>query len=199
MGLVILGALVLYVLISIVVVLLAIRYAKKSGKSATRWGWGAALVMYLIPFWDWLPTVAMHQYYCVTEAGFWVYKTPEQWMSENPGVMETLTSNRGQVRDVSGDNDNFVRKSVMNQRFHYVTKHSGPLFLNRWRNEQEIVDSKTNSVLARSIDFSTSHQRRQAGWSGWKFWLGTQQCSRYAHLDSGSLSIIAKQLAGADK
>jgi len=94
MGLVILGALVIYGLVSIVVVLLAIRHAKKNGKSATRWGWGAALVMYLIPFWDWLRTVAMHQYNCATQSGFWVYKTPEQWMKENPGIMESLVTSR---------------------------------------------------------------------------------------------------------
>jgi hypothetical protein len=199
MGLVVLGALVLYALISIVVVLLAIRHAKKNGKSAARWGWGAALVMYLIPFWDWLPTVAIHQYYCATEAGFWVYKTPEQWAKENPGVMETLISNRGQVRNVVGDMNNFTRTGLMNQRFVYIAKHNGPLFLHRWRYEQEIIDNKTETVLARSIDFSTSQERRQAGWSGWKFWLETRQCSSYVHMDSGSISAIAKQVEGKER
>ncbi|MBX3650529.1 MAG: hypothetical protein KF771_04010 [Burkholderiales bacterium] len=199
MGLVIAGALALYLLITITVVIGAIRYAKKNGKSAKRWGCSAALVMYLIPFWDWIPTMAVHQYSCATEAGFWVYKTPEQWKKENPGVMETLISNRGQVRSFSGDNDNFVRKSLMNQRFVYISKHNGPLFLNRWRYEQQIVDSKTDVVMARSVDFSTSHQRRQAGWSGWKFWLDRQQCNTYENIDSGSLSTIAKQFEGAEK
>ncbi len=107
MGLVIAGALALYLLITITVVIGVIKYAKKNGKSAKRWGCSAALVMYLIPFWDWIPTVVAHQYYCATEAGFLVYKTVEQWKKENPGVMETLISNRGQVRHFSGDNDNF--------------------------------------------------------------------------------------------
>jgi hypothetical protein len=30
--------------------------------------------------------------------------------------------------------------------------------------------------LARYVDFSTSQQRRQAGWSGWKFWLDSRHC-----------------------
>ena len=94
MGVGILGALALYLLISIAVVFGTGRHAKKRGKSALRWGAGAALIMYLIPFWDWLPTVAAHQYYCRTEAGFWVYKSVEQWNLENPGVMETLVAKR---------------------------------------------------------------------------------------------------------
>ena len=78
-----------YLLISIAVVCGMVRTARKNGRNAKLLGWSAALVMYLIPFWDWLPTVATHQYYCATEAGFWVYKTVDQWKQENPGVMET--------------------------------------------------------------------------------------------------------------
>ncbi|MDR3221603.1 MAG: hypothetical protein LBU46_06320 [Candidatus Accumulibacter sp.] len=60
MGILIVGAMGLYLLFSIIVVLSVIRQARKHGESAKRWGWGAALVMYLIPFGDWLPTVAVH-------------------------------------------------------------------------------------------------------------------------------------------
>ena len=95
MGLAIFAAIGFYLLISIGVVAWAIRHAKKNGKSKKRWGWSAALVMYLIPFWDWLPTVAVHQYYCAKESGFWVYKTMDQWKAENPGVAETLVANKG--------------------------------------------------------------------------------------------------------
>jgi hypothetical protein len=35
--------------------------------------------MYLIPFWDWLPTVAAHRYYCWKDSGFAVSKTLDQW------------------------------------------------------------------------------------------------------------------------
>jgi len=57
MGFVIVVVFGLYVLISIGVVAWAINYAKKHNKSAKRWGWGAALGMYLLIFWDWIPTV----------------------------------------------------------------------------------------------------------------------------------------------
>jgi hypothetical protein len=199
MGFVIVVALGLYLLISIGVVAWAVNHAKRKGKSATRWGWGAVLVMFLIPFWDWLPTLAVHQYYCSAEAGFWVYKTVDQWKTENPGVLETLISNRGQVRNSIGDMNNYANTSVMNQRFLFLAKHNGPLFLNRWRYEQEIVDRETGTVLARHIDFSTSQERRQAGWTGWKFWLDSRQCSSYSHMDSGSISSIENQVEGKEK
>ncbi len=87
-GLIVIAIAVAYLLLSIAVVKGARAYARNAGRSMARWGWGAALAMWLIPFWDWLPTVAMHQYTCAAEAGFWVYKTPEQWRQENPGEME---------------------------------------------------------------------------------------------------------------
>lgn len=175
-GLIVLIAIGLYFLISVAVVRGAIGYARKHGKSAKRWGWSAALVMYLLVFWDWIPTVATHQYYCATEAGFWVYKTPEQWKAENPGVMETLVANKGVSHSSQGDSDSYVDTFPINQRFNLITKHQGPFFLHRWRREDELVDTKTNETLARYVDFSTSQHRRQAGWSGWKFWLDSEQC-----------------------
>jgi hypothetical protein len=40
-----------------------------------------------------------------------------------------------------------------------------------------LIDTKTNETLARYVDFSTSQYPRQAGWSGWKFWLDSEHCS----------------------
>lgn len=176
MGLVILGALGLYLLISIGVVTGAIGFAKKNGGSAKRWGWGAALVMYLIPFWDWIPTVAMHKYYCATEAGFWVYKTPEQWMKENPGMMEMLTTQRVWPSNHVGDMTNYISTDVINQRFNYVFKKNGPFLFSLWRHEQTIVDSRTSQVLARQMDFSTGNGN-VGGEPELRFWMHSDHCS----------------------
>lgn len=176
MGLVIFLAMGLYLLISLGVVAWAVSYAKKSGKSAKRWGWGAALVMYMIPFWDWLPTVAVHQYYCAKDSGFWVYKTLDQWKKENPGVIETLVANKGEPSSRQGDMVNYTDTYFVNQRVNLIVKHNGQFLFNRWRHEREVVDTKTNAVLARYVDFSTSQEQRQAGWSGWKFWLDSRNC-----------------------
>jgi hypothetical protein len=195
MGLVILGALALYLMLSIAVVIGAIKHAKKTGKSVKRWGWGAVLVMYLIPFWDWIPTVAVHQYYCATEAGFWVYKSVDQWKAENPGVMEELVYKR----EMPHLQTPYGRATVLNQRFLHVYKYEGPLLLNRWRIETELRDSINGEVIARELNFSTSQERRQAGWSGWKFWLNSRRCSIEKHRDPGSFDQITVQVQGGKK
>ncbi len=177
MGLVILGAMALYLLVSILVVTGAVKYARTNGKSAARWGWGAALVMYLLVFWDHIPTILAHKYYCDKEAGFWVYKTPEQWKKENPGVMETLVANKEAPFEIKGVEPNYTNTTFLNQRFNWVVKYFGQSFPNQWRHEQEVVDGKTGEVLARYIDFSTAQGKYGGGWYGWKFWLRSEHCS----------------------
>jgi hypothetical protein len=175
-GLVYLFAFGFYLLVSALVVQRTMKYARVNGKSAKRWGWSAALAMYLLVFWDWIPTMAVHQYYCATEAGFWIYKTPEQWVKENPGVMEALVGEKGASTARQGDMQNYTDIYFLNQRFNWIVKHNGQFLFNRWRHEQEVVDVKTADVLARYVDFSTSQTRRQAGWSGWKMWLDIRNC-----------------------
>jgi len=116
MGIVIIGVMGLYLLISIGVVAWAINYAKKNGKSAKRWGWGAALVMYMIPFWDWIPTVATHQFYCAKDSGFWVYKTFDQWKAENPGVIGTLTTQQVPPHLFEGNENDLISTTFWNSR-----------------------------------------------------------------------------------
>ena len=190
--------LTLLVLIGItflVVVPLAVRYAAKHGRSKWRWGIGAFLLVYLPIFWDWLPTVAVHQYYCAKDSGFWVYKTLDQWKAENPGVMEGLVSNKARPPIQTS----YGPAAVLNQRFVYFFKYEGPFLFNRWRIETEIRDSKNGEVIAREIGFSTSQERRQAGWTGWKFWLNSERCGIENHRDQGSFYKIMAQFEGARK
>lgn len=203
MGLVVFAAIILYLLISIAVVIGAIIYARKHGKSAKRWGAGAALIMYLLVFWDHIPTLVAHKYYCEKEAGFWVYKTLDQWKAENPGAVETLVANKDAPSNRQGDMTNYIDTYFLNQRFNWVVKHNGPLLFNRWRHEQEVIDAKSGEVLARYVDFSTAHQQREAGWSGWKFWLdsgfsGNRYCSGEGR-DESSMRQFKNNFRGAEK
>ena len=170
MGLVVFAVMGLYLLVSIGVVQGAIAYAREKGKSARRWGWSAALVMWLIPFWDWIPTVAMHQHYCATEAGFWVYKTPEQWKKENPGIVLTEDKATGGAR--IGNDENYTKTMSMNQRFVWKIEKSRPiagLTLFRWKDE--IVDKKSGQAVVRRVGFSTGEGR-----DAYKFWLNSSEC-----------------------
>lgn len=193
MGFVVLMVMGVYFFVSLAVVAWAVSHAKKHGKSVKKWGWGAALVMYMIPFWDWMPTVTVHQFYCAKDAGFWVYKTLDQWKAENPGVMEGLVSNkvRPPIQTPYGP------AAVLNERFIYSFRYDGPFLFNRWLIEKEIRDSKNWDVIAREIGFSTSQERRRAGWTGWKFWLDSERCGIENHRDQGSFYKIMEQFEGA--
>lgn len=195
MGFVVLVAIALYFLISFSVVAWAISYARKHGKSTKRWGWSAAFIMYSLVFWDWLPTVATHQYYCAKNSGFWVYKTLDQWKAENPGVMEGLVYNKAAPPAQTP----YGAAAILNQRFIYLFRYEGPFLFNRWRMETEIRDSKNGELIAHEISFSTSQERRQAGWSGWKFWLNSERCNIENHRDQGSFDKITAQFEGAKK
>jgi len=198
MGFVIVVVFGLYVLISIGVVAWAINYAKKHNKSAKRWGWGAALGMYLLIFWDWIPTVLTHQYYCATEAGFWVYKTPEQWIKENPGVMETLVVNKGAPSKREGNMESYTDTYFLNQRFNWIVKRHGKFLLNRWLHEQSVVDTKTGEMLAKYVDFSTSQISPQAGWNGWKMWLTNEHCAD-GEYNQGQMYSYENKVRGEEK
>ncbi len=154
MGFVVFAVMGLYLLISIGVVKGALVYAREKGKSAKRWGWGAALVMYLIPFWDWVPTVAMHQYYCATEAGFWVYKTPEQWKAENPGVAETLTwvSN-----SPSYEAPGVTQGYRLNERFVWVQRVEKAIILPVRLTHETIIDLKANEIVVKRIKVGSGY------------------------------------------
>ncbi len=179
----------------LIVVPLAVRYAGKHGRSKWRWGIGAFLIVYFPIFWDWIPTVVAHKYYCEREAGFWVYKTLDQWKAENLGGMEGLVY----YKDMPYVQAQNGVETALNQRFIHVHNYEGPFLFNRWRIETVIRDSKNGEVIAREIGFSTSQERRQAGWDGWKFWLDNERCSTENHRDQGSFDKIIAQFEGAKK
>ncbi|CAG0990166.1 hypothetical protein MTYP_02240 [Methylophilaceae bacterium] len=182
MGFVIVVALGLYLLLAIGVVAWAINYARKNGKSTKRWGWGAGLVMWLIPFWDWLPTVATHQYYCATEAGFWVYKTPEQWMKENP-KMRVLDYSEKNSDDFlmektpdGGNKTSFSTRATSNIKY---TKFVTPILVvtkNR-RLEEFLFDEKQKNLLVKRITFQSGNiSGAPNDLSDYKFWINLSQC-----------------------
>ena len=183
MGLVIFGAIALYLIVSLVVVILAVRAAKKRGKSAWRWGGAAALVMYLLVFWDHIPTVLAHKYYCEKEAGFWVYKALEQWKKENPGVIETLplpSSSGSPTRyEQFDDGRGKMNTYLLNERFNWIVSQQDiSNLLPIIRTEQQVKDVKKDEVLARYVDFATGNSVKSTiGPPGpLKFWMSSMHC-----------------------
>lgn len=178
LGLVVLIIFAAYLLASGIVVWLAARWAKKRNRRPWIWGGLAAFAMYNLVFWDLIPTLAMHKYYCATEAGFWIYKTPEQWAKENPGVLETLkpyprSKIYGDEKVEFDLNGGTVRQ--YNDRFGLWSKRRGNLGgLLIDRGESGIVDVKTKEFLVYTVRFQSGP--RGAG-IVWKSWLNQSSCN----------------------
>ncbi|MDP3480074.1 MAG: hypothetical protein Q8R88_09895 [Desulfoprunum sp.] len=145
-GLSILAALFVYGWISFGVVWWVVKWAKKRGRGPVRWGIVAGLVMYHLVFWDFLPTLIVYKYYCATKAGFWVYKTPEQWKAENPGVAETLTW-RKMSPDYQASGVKYGFR--LNERIVWINKVTESSFVPVGCSEDLIVDLKNNETLIR--------------------------------------------------
>ncbi|MBS4051574.1 MAG: hypothetical protein KGZ69_10260 [Methylomonas sp.] len=62
-------------------------FAKRKYQHGWAGGLIAVLIMYNLVFWDWIPVILIHNHLCETEGGFWVFKTPEQWVKEHPEVV----------------------------------------------------------------------------------------------------------------
>ena len=174
-ALVILGIFLGYLAIAVLATVAAVRLAHAKGLSrGKRWlsGGAVALVFYLIPFWDWIPTVVAHKYYCATEAKFEVYKTVDQWKKENAEILPTLRYDP-RVRFMQvGDYERFP----LNQRIASELKTT-EVFLSVKREDGRVIDTSNREVLARYVDFRAGYAPLGVGGEGaWKFWLRRSAC-----------------------
>ena len=175
-----------YLLISLWVVTFAAKKARAKGIAGWKWGLPAALIMYLIVFWDHIPTLVAHKYYCEKEAGFFVYKTLEQWKIENPGVAEKLTAYGIDINDLPIEtidagtrnaknvrriNDRFI-KSSEDQRI------SKLLPITRWT--YYVADTLTNTRIAENINFQRGYENPMTigGKGSWKIWVRSNSCGK---------------------
>src|SRR5215470_13824712 len=148
MGLVVLFVILLYVAVLVVATILGYRFGARRGWS-TRKRWLAAvagfMLIFLPVFWDWLPTIWLHSYYCEKQAGLSVYRTPEQWMQANPGITETLIQFRPAPQ--VGDGDKYYLQ--LNQRLRWQIDNSRIYWLVAFvvQHRERVVDTNTGEVL----------------------------------------------------
>lgn len=173
LGLTILLAVGIYLGLSALVVWQAVRWANRRNRRPWVWGGLAAFAMYNLVFWDWIPTVVMHKYYCATEAGFWVYKTPEQWVKENPGILEKLTAyNDGRSQELGPAHISYP----LNPRISWQHKVA-PVFLGIGNFEEILIDEKKGEVLAKEIYFRSGRcSGAPKGLAAFKFWVIRCKC-----------------------
>ena len=156
MGLAFIAAFIVYLLVSIGVVIFVVRWARKRGYQPVFSGILAGLVMYHLVFWDYLPTLIVYNHYVKTESGFWVYKTPEQWNEENPGVAATLTWSK--TSSSQFERSDILRGYHLNERIDWVVKEEKVSILPVWREEYLLQDVKTNELLAQRTNIYSGYQ-----------------------------------------
>ena len=174
LGLMFIGALILYLLFSGLLAWLGARLARSRGMAGWKVGAPVFVAMLLLVFWDWLPMEVMFKHYCGKYAGFTQYKTLDEWKAENPGGAETLAPIKNPPLVHDGDVDRYV----LNQRFAWEMTYT-PLYFNIWKREERIVDTETGEVLARYIDFNTdipSSVRGVKHPEAYKIWMIKRSC-----------------------
>lgn len=178
-GLIILLVAGTYLALWIAVVLFSYRRALRKGygrKKAFAVGGFFFVVMYLIPFWDLIPTMLVHKNYCDNQAGIVVHKTIEQWEKENFEVLNTLEpyekreSVDSKVGHIWKSNDRFGSIVAVDQISNFPIRKS--YFL--------IIDIITQEIIYEKIDFVRGYSQFNVGADGWwKFWLYKNSCFSY--------------------
>ena len=156
-GLAYLGFFTLYFLLTILAVYWGYRFAKRKYQKGWLGGVVAFLLMYHLVFWDFIPVLIMHKYYCSTQAGYWVYKTPEEWVEEHPEVWGQDWSDSIQwKRESLSDTYRYqrTRANISNDIYYEYEKdlyYSHAII----STQNKIYDSKSNEILAKMIDYET--------------------------------------------
>ncbi|MEW8050229.1 MAG: hypothetical protein AB2809_07615 [Candidatus Thiodiazotropha sp.] len=163
-----------HLLLSIWVINLAVKQARKNSKPGWHYGVPAGIAMFLVLYWDLIPTHAVHRCYCLVDGGFTVNKTLDEWKRENLGVAETLVPNKEPGATTTGNRHRYT----LNQRFVwdiYTTKH---LFGIR-KKDKRIIDLVTGEALATYIDFDTDIRAIGLGvrdTRDLRIWLAANSC-----------------------
>ncbi len=184
-GLVYLLFFAIYLLISVYVIYRATLYARRKYNKGWVGGWLAAFLMYNLVFWDWIPVVVAHKYYCEKDAGFWVYKTPEQWFKENPEAKGKLWGN-----DYSRSGNNRPDEYFEGGWRYWFSEYLTTEILSREefhavrRQERQLIDSRSGEVLARMVNYYRGSGSGLAlgakNLTAYKVWLsiGGRECTQ---------------------
>jgi hypothetical protein len=190
LGLMVLLAIGLYFVILMVATYWGYRFFKnRSRKSAIYSGTTVFLAIFLPVFWDWIPTVIAHDYYC-KQAGFTEFKPVEQWKKENPGVWETLgrynfdekdnalKESGKEYMDYQGER---YERNPINQRISTYKSRIRHKPLLVFTTTYLVYDEGKQEVLAMTKVIgrgpgNTLELGSDYGWSGFKLWLNKGAC-----------------------
>lgn len=171
LGLLYILAAIIYGIVLIAVTSKAYRWGlRKWGKpKAYLAGLGGFLLIYLPVFWDHIPTLVAHQYYCSTQAGF---------TANNSGGKTGQAFQHNQSLALGSFNENNASLLARDLVFTYRIDKVSLLPINR--TTEFIVDTKQQKILAQYVNFQSGYGNFMTadGISKWKVWLYKQSCEK---------------------
>ncbi len=171
-GLTVLFTYLIYLLLSIGTVMATVHWARKRGRRPLLWGGLAALLMYHLVFWDLIPTHLVYNYYRDHKAGFWVYKTVEQWKAENPGVAETLTWRR---LSPAYQSPGITQGYKLNERIAWVVSEHHTILIPVVTVEEVLLDMATGEYLVKFVKVYCGYRNEVVTFL--KFWARHRESS----------------------
>lgn len=164
-----------YLLLSVIVIHVAMRWAVRTNKDPRMWGVVVASLLLFVPLWEVLPTIVANRYYCATKAGFYLYENLEQ--RQNEATDFVIGGERGGPQSAM---PNFgPRKHSPSKRFSTITESSRPVpFISTTVTESKIIDTKTGQVLAKVVGVGYGYGNPMLG-GKWRLvdWLPLERCS----------------------
>ncbi|QTS88790.1 hypothetical protein JLK41_11780 [Ectopseudomonas khazarica] len=125
--------------------------------------------MYLLVAYEQIPTFLIGRYYCATQAGITVYKTPDQWLAENSGPGGAIVWQRTPPQ---------LADNVLNPRLVHSVRRDLMSIIPVNIITQEIRDAYSGEVLVREVAVSTGYDKRGGmGALAFKIWAGNFLCS----------------------
>jgi hypothetical protein len=133
------------------------------------------VAMYMLVFWDLIPTYAARTYYCTVHAGLKMHKTPEEWITENPDAAGKLTPiKNANIRRMP---DGY--QVQLNERFVMRHQKQEKAFGTITELKDSIIDKETNEILVNETDYKTGRNTFGTGansFQDYKSWLHTRTC-----------------------
>ncbi|MGC4395385.1 hypothetical protein [Hydrogenophaga sp. T2] len=199
LGLMYLGAAALYLSLMFFVVRWAWRRGRQNDGSVLKsMGFGALgfLAVYLLAFWNVVPSAVIYRKACEQDAGFQAFIDPKDWVA----------SHQVRIQELRGIDPEAKSKSWKTSSGFSRYEHMGGLLaddhrssrtevfaLEMLRSETRIVDAETDQVLAQAVDYSLG-TRDDA-----RIWLTRRSCFPEERHPISQLIAFNQQLKGALK
>lgn len=199
LGLMYLGAAVLYFALMFFVVRAAWRAGRKNGGAVWK-GLGFGLigfsVVFLPAFWNVIPTAIAHRSACARDAGFRAFVDPGHWVATHQREVQGLHGVDPEAFSTSWKTPSgFTRYTYMGGLLAKDDRSTSEerFGLALGRLEMRIVDAATNQVMAQVVDYSLGSTEDA------RIWLTRRSCFPDDSNPITQLSAFNQQLKGALK